>query len=314
MARVSERERVGAHWLRLWGTVTEKSDSGFLRNPPCFSRGSVKSEIKLLVLDIDGTIAGESNQIRPGVLAAIKAVQAKGIPVTIATGRMYRSAQRFHAEIGSKLPLIAYQGAWIQDPINNKLHRHQPLPIPIAAQLLDYLEQVDFKSKVSIHFYINDQLYVREVVGDTKEYALRSGIPANAVGDLRQLLDQAPTKILALSEDIQLLDDLLVKVRKLYRPDELYLTKSVATFFEMAHPLVNKGIAVDYLAREVLNINPEEIMAIGDNFNDLEMIEYVGIGVAMGEAPAAVKAVAQWVAPGVEEDGVVAAIEEFILK
>lgn len=272
------------------------------------------SEIKLLVLDIDGTIAGESNQVRPGVLAAIKAVQAKGIPVTIATGRMYQSAARFYQDIGGNLPLIAYQGAWIQDPATNELHRHRPVPIPLASELLDYLEQGDLRSRVSIHFYINDQLYVRQIVGDTQEYARRSNIPANPVGDLRKLLDQAPTKILALSEDTQLLDELLLKVRQLYRPDELYLTKSVATFFEMAHPLVNKGIAVDYLVREVMGIRAEEVMAIGDNFNDLEMIEYAGIGVAMGEAPAAVKAVAQWVAPGVEEDGVVAAIEEFILK
>ncbi|MFM7372484.1 MAG: HAD family hydrolase, partial [Sphaerospermopsis kisseleviana] len=75
-----------------------------------------KKDIKLLVLDIDGTIAGHDNQVSDTVQQAIKAVQAKGIQVAIATGRMYCSALRFHQDIQSNLPLVAYQGAWIQDP------------------------------------------------------------------------------------------------------------------------------------------------------------------------------------------------------
>lgn len=278
----------------------------------------LKGDIKLLVLDIDGTIAGHSNQVRPAVLEAVKAAQAQGVRVAIATGRMYRSALRFHEQIGADLPIVAYQGAWIQDAVTNKRYLHQPVPINLAAELLDYLEQPEFKSRLSIHFYINDELYVREVLSDTKDYAVRSGIPPNAVGDLRSTLDpaldQTPTKILALSEDTQLIDELLVNVRRLYRPEELYLTKSVATFFEMAHPLVNKGLAVDYLARELLQIAPEQVMTVGDNFNDVEMLQYAGIGVAMGDAPEEVKAIANWVAPSVEEDGVAVAIDRFILK
>jgi len=277
-------------------------------------KGVVKGDIKLLVLDIDGTIAGASNEVRPAVLEAIKAAQDQGVLVAIATGRMYRSALRFHEKVGANLPLVAYQGAWIQDPVTNKRHLHQPVPSHLAAELLDYLEKPEFKSRVSIHFYIDDQLYVREVITDTKEYALRSGIPPNSVGDLRTTLDKSPTKILALSEDTDLIDELLVAVRKLYRPEELYLTKSVATFFEMAHPLVNKGVAVDYLAKELLQIPPEQVMTIGDNFNDVEMLQYAGIGVAMGDAPEEVKAIADWVAPSVEADGVAVAIDRFILK
>jgi HAD superfamily hydrolase (TIGR01484 family) len=141
---------------------------------------------KLLVLDIDGTISGESNTISQRVKEAIAAVQAKGIQVAIATGRMYRSALRFHQEINSTLPLAAYQGAWIQDPANQKIHQHLPLARKTAQQLLDYFEQPQWRSLLSIHFYINDQLYVREVTRETAIYAQRSGITPIAVGDLRQ--------------------------------------------------------------------------------------------------------------------------------
>ncbi|MFB2898479.1 Cof-type HAD-IIB family hydrolase [Aerosakkonemataceae cyanobacterium BLCC-F50] len=273
------------------------------------------TEIKLLVLDIDGTIAGESNQINQPVKQAIKAVQAKGVKVAIATGRMYCSALRFHQDINSDLPLMAYQGALIKDPATDKVLRHWPVSKNLALRLLDYFEQPELRSLLSVHFYINDQLYVREITPETQIYAARSNIKAIAVGDLRKVLDteNEPTKILALSDDTDVIERLLGTLRKQYTPAELYLTTSVATFFEATNPWVNKGAAVRYLAEEILGLPASNVMTVGDNFNDVEMLEYAGIGVAMGNGPAEVQAIAHWVAPSVEEDGVVAAIEKFIL-
>ncbi len=269
-------------------------------------------DIKLLVLDIDGTISGKSNMISEPVKQAIQAVQAKDIQVAIATGRMYRSALRFHQEIASGLPLLAYQGAWIQDPLTEKILRHWTVPKKLAHELLDYYEQPDLLELLSVHFYINDQLYVREITKETEIYAERSGITPIAVGDLRQALTNEPTKILALCDDTDVIEKLLGNLQKQYTPAELYLTKSVATFFEATNPLVNKGTGVKYLAEELLGLQPTNVMTIGDNFNDVEMLEYAGIGVAMGNAPKEVQAIATWVAPSVEQDGVAVAIEQLL--
>ncbi len=271
-------------------------------------------DIKLLVLDIDGTIAGLSNDVREPVRAAIQAVMAKGVLVAIATGRMYRSTLRFHSAIGSTLPVLAYQGAWIQDPITGKIHRHLPVSIPMARQLLDYFEQPSLRELLTLHLYINDRLYVREVTEETEIYAVRSGINPIPVGDLRSVLTSEPTKVLALSDDTAVIANLLGSLRKQYTPAELYMTTSVATYFEATNPLVNKGTAVRFLAEEMLGLSSANVMTIGDNFNDVEMLEYAGLGVAMDNAPAEVKAKAQWVAPSVEEDGVAAAIETFLLS
>ena len=270
-------------------------------------------DIQLLVLDIDGTIAGQSNDIREPVKQAIAQAQAKGIQVAIATGRMYCSALRFHQEIGSTLPMLAYQGAWIQDPATQKIYQHLPLSRTTAEQLLDYFETEPLRSLLSVHFYINDQLYVREITPETKVYAQRAEIVPLPVGDLRQALTAEPTKVLALCEDTAIIDQLLGSLRQQYTPAELYLTKSVATFFEATHPGANKGTGIRYLAEEILGLAAHNVMAIGDNFNDVEMLEYAGLGVAMGNAPDGVKAIAKWVAPGVEQDGAAAAIEAFIL-
>ena len=272
------------------------------------------NDIKLLVLDIDGTIAGHSNTLSYAVKEVIAAVQARGIKVAIATGRMYCSALRFHQEIKSTMPLVAYQGAWIQDPNTQEIHRHLSVSKEIALELLEYFEQPDLRSLLSVHFYINDQLYVREITKETESYQQRCGVNAIPVGDLRQLLDHEPTKILALCDDASLIQQLLTNLRHRYKPTELYMTTSVATFLEAANTHVNKGNAVRYLAEEMLGLESHNVMTIGDNFNDVEMLSYAGISVAMGDAPDQVQAIADWVAPSVELDGAAIAMEKFLLN
>lgn len=270
-------------------------------------------DIRLVILDIDGTIAGESNEVNSAVIEALKAIQEKGIQVTLATGRMYCSALYFAQAIGSDLPVISYNGAWIKDPKTQENLWHLPVPIPLAQELLDFCEQPALRSSLDVHFYLDDQLYVREVTKDTELYIERSRIQANAVGDLRSLLDQSPTKILAMSAEPEVTKALLAKLKQLYSEEQLYLTQSNPYFVEACHPGASKGKAVRYLVEEILGLQDQNAIAIGDNFNDLEMLNYVHWGIAMGDAPPEVKAQADWVAPSVEEDGVVAALEKFIL-
>lgn len=270
-------------------------------------------EIELLVLDIDGTIAGENNAVREPVLRAIAAARARGIRVAIATGRMFCSARRFAEAVGADLPIISYNGAWIKDPQTNRVHWHRPVARTLAAELLDYFEQPQWRATVSVHFYIDDKLYVRELSTDSRRYSERSGIEAIAVGDLRTTLDTEPTKILALSASAAEIARVTAGLRDRYGPEQLYCTRSVATFIEACDPLVNKGAAVRFLAEDMLGLAAENVMAIGDNFNDLEMLRYAGLGVAMGSAPTEVKAAAGWVAPDVDADGVAAAIVRFLL-
>ena len=275
------------------------------------------ADIRLLVLDIDGTLAGQSNQISPRVLDAIRQVQQRGIEVAIATGRMYQSALRFHQTVASTLPLMAYQGAYIKHPQTQTLHRHTPLPRHLALEILALLAPLESQQELSIHLYIDDQLHVRAIIDDTEAYAARSGIRPIAAGDLTRFLQRnaaiETTKLLTLSNNIGLLSDILDKLSQRYPDTDLYLTRSVEYFVEATHPQANKGEAVRYLAEDLLDLKPDQVMTVGDNFNDLEMLHYAGLGVAMGDAPDPVKQAADWVTPGVEQDGVAVALEQFLL-
>ncbi|MBP0028716.1 Cof-type HAD-IIB family hydrolase [Roseofilum sp. Guam] len=271
-----------------------------------------RQNIKLLVLDIDGTIAGISNQVRQPVIEAIANVKKQGIPVAVATGRMFCSALRFYEAIGAGFPLICYNGALIQDPETNKVHRHFPVSIPLAGQILDFLEQPQYRHKITIHFYIDDCLYVEYMGEDTHKYLERTSVPVQVVEDFRELLTVEPTKILALSENVELIEKLSADLYATFTQDQLHFSKSTPTFFEITHPLANKGFAVQYLAETLLGLKAENVMTIGDNFNDLEMIKYAGIGVAMGNAPAPIQRIADWIAPSIEEDGVVTALAQIM--
>lgn len=270
--------------------------------------------IQLIALDLDGTIVGQSNEIRDPIKQAIQAVQQQGVQVMIATGRMFCSALRFYQEIGCNLPLACYQGALIKDPTTETIHRHWSVPAPLVVDLLDYLEDPEWIDQISIHFYIDDQLYVREINETTEDYCQRSQIQPLAVGNLRSMSHREPTKVLVLSHTPEMSSQLLQGLQARYTPEQLYLTQSISTFLEATHPQVNKGEAVRYVAEELLGLAADQVMAIGDNFNDLEMLQYAGIGVAMADAPPGVKQVADFVVPGVEADGVVTAIEKFILN
>lgn len=270
--------------------------------------------IRLVVLDIDGTIAGESNAISTTVQDVVRAVQDRGIQVAIATGRMFHSALRFYEALNLDLPLMAYQGALIQEPKTGTVHRHWTLAKPTALQLLDYFEQVDFQQHLSVHAYVNDRLYVREITTESQLYSDRTGVTLFPVGDLRNLVQQhEPTKLLALSQTAAHIDSLYTQLRTQYSPAELYLTKSIATFFEATNPLVNKGTAVQYVAETLLGLESHQVLTIGDNFNDVEMLQYAGIGIAMGNAPEPVKAIADWIAPDVESNGAAIALSQILL-
>jgi Cof subfamily protein (haloacid dehalogenase superfamily) len=268
----------------------------------------LEHDIRLLVLDIDGTLVDESNRIRDSVAQAIRSAQRQGVAVAIATGRLYRSSLHAYESIGSTLPLICYEGALIRQPQTGFVHRHWTLEPDVAALLLDHVEQFG----LSVHFYIDDNLYVSSLNDASIKYLEGSKVEPVVVNDFRQLLDRATTKVMVLSDDVELITRLPSQLKNSHSRTQITQFKSIA-LLEAFHPAANKRSAVSYLAEEIMSLRPENVMAIGDDITDVEMLQYAGIGVAMGNASAELKAVADWVSTTVIEDGVATAVEKWIL-
>ncbi len=271
------------------------------------------TDIRLLVLDIDGTIVDDSNRIPDSVLQAIGSAKRRGVAVALATGRLYQNSLHAHHSIGSTLPLICYEGALIREPKTEVVHRHWPLEPRAVAQVLDFTEQPGLNGRVSVQFYVQHDLYVSNLNEASIKFFQGSKVTPIVVNDLRQLLDRAITEVIVLGDEFEVIAHLAGLMNNSHSRIRVKEYKSMA-FLEMFHPAVNKRLAVSYLAEEIMSLRPENVMAIGDDFTDIEMLKYAGIGVAMGHAPLQVRDAADWVTTTIEADGVARAIDRWILR
>ena len=269
-------------------------------------------DVRLLVLDIDGTIVDQSHRIRDSVVQAVKSAQRSGVAVAIATGRSFQSSLHAYHSIGSTLPLVCYEGALIREPNTGFAHRHWSLAPYVAARILNYVEKFSFSDHLSVHFHIQDTVYVSNLNDASIKFCEGSNVDPIVVSDLRQLLNRPTTKVMVLSDDAQILAGLSRQLKNSHSRTRVRHDKLI-TFLEAFNPAVNKRVAVSYLVDGIMALRPENVMAIGDDSTDIEVLRYAGIGVAMGNAPVAVKAVADAITATVEEDGVAQAIERWIL-
>ncbi len=271
------------------------------------------ADIRLLVLDLDGTIVDKSNHIRDSVAQAVDLVKGRGVAVAIATGRRYQSSLPAYDFIGSTLPLICYEGGLIRDRNTGFTHRHWPLEPQVVSQILDHTERLSLDGRLSVHLHVGDDLYVSNLNDASRKFFEGSTIVPIVMSDLRPLLmNRATTKVMVLSDDVESITRLSTQLKNSDSRTRITEYKSI-TLLEAFHPTVNKRLAVRCLVEEIMALRPENVMAIGDDFTDIEMLEYAGVGVAMGNAPAAVKACADWVTTTIEEDGVARAVERWIL-
>jgi Cof subfamily protein (haloacid dehalogenase superfamily) len=177
--------------------------------------------------------------------------------------------------------------------------------------MLDQFEGLSLSDRISVHVYTNDDVYVSNLNDATIKYFEGANVEPIVVNDLRQVLNRETMKMIVLSDDDEVISRLATLVKNLESRTQVKRYKSL-TFLEAFHPAVNKRLAVSYLAEEMMGLRPENVMAVGDDFTDLDMLQYAGIGVAMGNAPEAVKKFADYVTTTIEEDGVARAIEKWI--
>lgn len=230
--------------------------------------------IRLMAFDLDGTLLNHESLIEPVVRAAVARARAAGITVTIATGRMFRSARTYAEQLAlGGVPLVAYNGALIQHSSDERVWRHRPLSLAAARSIGRYLAG----QGVHVNIYRGDDLYVEAANEITARYASRVGVEPIVAPGLLSELPWAPTKLLAVAAPEEILR-LAADIRELVG-DDVTLASSCPTFLEITGRGVNKGAALAELAA-ALAVPREEVLAAGDGQNDLEMIRYAGIGVA----------------------------------
>ncbi len=267
-------------------------------------------QYKLLALDLDGTLLNEEHRISSRNIEAIRAAVNEGLMVTIATGRMYLSALPYAGELGLDLPLITYHGALVKQAAGGQILRHCPLPFEMALEILRMGEE----NNLHLNLYLDDRLFAAEENDQTRYYQQIASVPLETVGLLSSFLLQKgsePTKLTIINMD-ERIGELQQLLEKKYKP-HLSVLQSRPYFLEITHKEATKGQALDFLAgkKEIL---PGEIIAMGDSYNDIDMLRYAGLGVAMANAPPEVQAAADLITLSNIEDGVAVFLEKHILR
>ncbi|MHB1167151.1 MAG: Cof-type HAD-IIB family hydrolase [Carboxydocellales bacterium] len=258
---------------------------------------------KLIAIDLDDTLLNSQLKISPRSKALIQQLRAQGVVVTLSTGRMFLSSRPIAMELALDIPLITYQGALVKNCLSGETLIHRTLAIEYSREIINIAREKQFH----LNLYLEDQLYMEELSPEGEAYARLAGVPVCLVPDLT-LLTGEPTKLLLIGEETSL--DQLQAVLKPHFAGTVHITKSKPYFLEFTHPLANKGDALAELAKHY-GIAQEETMAIGDSFNDLEMLAYAGLGVAMGNARQEIKDRADYVTATNEQDGVAEALQKF---
>jgi Cof subfamily protein (haloacid dehalogenase superfamily) len=268
----------------------------------------VQPNIQLLAIDLDGTTVSHDIDISPRVIAAVKAAMQQGVKVVIATGRNVPSTRPFVQRFGAIGPAICHQGGLIYDfATETMLHR-----ITLSRELACDLAALEHAHPTwKAVMYQDQRVYVSDAAYFRNLDSLVGFAPIEAHDLCGVLNGEDPDKILFSMTPAE--TPAAMRLVTNFVNGRANVVQSHAMFVEINPIGADKGSALKVVAAD-LGIAQAHVMAIGDQGNDATMVEWAGVGVAMGNGNDVTKVVSKWIAPSIDEDGAAIAIEKFILN
>ncbi len=249
--------------------------------------------IRLIALDLDGTLVRKSLIIPERNRRAVKAAMAAGCRVTIATGRSLSPTDRFARALDLNAPMVLCQGALIQDHRDGCVIHRETLPLALAREIATFAAAQRLVTQV--HAGEGAVFTVENDEGRSRIQTI-TGVPATPVDDLLATLDRPPLKFLFIEEPDRVAA-LLQAIRTHFGP-HVELVRSHSHIVEITASNVSKGRGLAILAAH-LGVPREATMAMGDHDNDAKMLAWAGLGIAMHAASPAARAAADLIAPHV---------------
>ncbi|NLL31477.1 MAG: sugar-phosphatase [Clostridiales bacterium] len=265
---------------------------------------------KLVAIDMDGTLLRSDKSISERTKSAIKKAREKGVTVVLATGRPIEGVQKTLKELEmftDKDYVLTYNGALVQKTKS----KESISKVTIEGRDLHYLHGLSKELNVNIHAFVENKGLLTpknskytQVEADINDIDIK-------IDDFSTIKDEEVVVKVMFIDEPEILGPAYEKL-----PKEVFekytVVRSTPYFLEFLNKKVNKGLGVELLAKH-LGIKREEIITLGDAENDRHMIEYAGLGIAMGNAFESIKEIADYITDSNDEDGVATAIEKFVL-
>lgn len=259
--------------------------------------------IKLVALDVDGTLVGKDLQIPARTKEAIRSARERGVRFAIVTGRMYQSSVPFARDLGLEgMPLVSYNGAFVCEYPSGRVIYHEPVPVDLCKALAAFCEARGYH----LQAYVDDELYVPDMGPRTQAYVSTARVKANPVGSLFLWLQNPSTKLLIVDDPVRI-PAIEAEVRELVG-SAVNAAPSLPQHLDIVNAGVSKGKALEAVAAS-LGLARTEVMAIGDGMNDMAMLTWAGTSFAMAHAPEALRKAATYVTTAGPGDGVAEALE-----
>ena len=262
--------------------------------------------MKLIVADLDGTLI-HSKGYSKETLNTVKKLQDQGFIFSIATGRHFLTAKDYVKELNVKYPVIYSNGAYIYDNEKNKVIYQALIDEKTSLQTMEILRN----HNLDFIIYTVDNIYTTKrsrdkLVSRVGEYR----VEVVADDELKLCVKDGVIKILVIDDDA----DLIKEARKtLSQIKEIFPIQSQKNFLDIGHHLANKGNALSILAKH-FNVSLQDSMAIGDQENDIKMIQVAGVGVAMGDGSSLLKDEADFITKSFQENGFSYAVEKYFFN
>ncbi|MCE9589147.1 MAG: Cof-type HAD-IIB family hydrolase [Planctomycetes bacterium] len=263
--------------------------------------------IELIALDVDGTLLRSDKRLSKRVVKAVRDASAKGVRVVLASARPPRSMREIYDLLALKTYQVNYNGALIHDPITRRHIHHQPLSGALAGKVIKLARKVDPDVVVSIE--ILDKWYT-DHVDDTLPTETSKAFMPDYIGPLEAFLHVPVTKLMLLGPPDRIAAVRAAVLKKFQ--GEVAIAVSDSHLLQVVHPKVDKSHALAMIAKHY-GIATQAVMAIGDAPNDVGMLKWAGLGVAVGNAWHETRAAADIVVPANDEDGVSHAIKAYVL-
>lgn len=257
-------------------------------------------EKHLIVLDLDGTLLTDDKRITTRTQAVLNQLKDMGHPIMIATGRPYRASRNYYLQLNLNTPIVNFNGAYVHNPTDHSFGiHHDPLTLSIAKDIVEV--GATFKVK-NILAEVLDDVFLHEK-DDNMLHILKEGNPKITTGNLLEFLKHDPTSILVHPDETN-----VNEIRKHLRDHHAEVIDhrnwgAPWHVIEIIKQGLHKAVGIKKVA-DYYQIPKERIIAFGDEDNDLEMIEYVGEGIAMGNAIGELKNIAKGTTLTNTEDGV----------